>query len=367
MRQSVPVPLPGREYSIEIGPGLLAEAGTLLAGRRKPGRVMVVTNPTVARLYLEKLRASLAEAGFTVSCAEVPDGEEYKTLDQAAFLYDRAVQAGLDRSDLIVSLGGGVIGDLAGFVAATYLRGVAFVQIPTTILAQVDSSIGGKVGVNLPVGKNMVGAFHQPLLVLIDPLTLKTLPEREIRSGLIEVLKHGLLEADYFTWYEAHLPGLLALDQADLVEGIAGSCRIKTRIVLADEREQGLRALLNLGHTVGHAVETVSGYGRWRHGEAVGLGLIVAGRLSQRLGLGATEAARLEAAVRATLANQLPWPEKDQVEPILAALYKDKKTLGGRLRLVLLQAIGRVVIDSSTPGEAIRAELAVLTRREAEN
>lgn len=358
LRQTVVVPLPGREYSIEIGPGLMRETGVLLAKRHPPGRVLVVTNPTVGRWYLEPLRGGLAGAGFNVKHAEVPDGEEYKTLDQAGRLFQLAAEAGLDRGDLVVSLGGGVIGDLAGFVAATYLRGLAFAQIPTTILAQVDSSIGGKVAVNLPAGKNLVGAFHQPILVLIDPHTLRTLPEREVRSGLIEVLKHGLLEADYFAWCEEHLSRLLALEDAALVEGIAWSCRIKAAVVAADEREHGPRALLNLGHTVGHALENVAGYGTWRHGEAVGFGLLIAARLAVKLSwLQVPEAERIAAAVRAVLGPYLPALREGEKERIVQALYLDKKTLGGRLRFALPQGIGRAAVTDRVEEDMVREEL----------
>ncbi|MCL6615317.1 MAG: 3-dehydroquinate synthase, partial [Firmicutes bacterium] len=252
-----------------------------------------------------------------------------------------------------------VIGDLAGFVAATYLRGISFVQVPTTLLAQIDSSIGGKVAVNLPAGKNLVGAFHQPRLVAADTGTLRTLPERELRAGLVEMLKHGLLRADYFAWYEEHLPALLARDEGALADGIAESCRIKAAVVLADERERGgPRTLLNLGHTVGHALENVVGYGILRHGEAVGLGLIVAGRLSRRRGfLGAKELERIERAVAATLGPYLPRLSREQLDPIVAAFFRDKKTLGGRLRFVLLRGPGEAFVDEGIDPETVRAEL----------
>lgn len=359
------VSLPGHEYSIHVGPGLLGQAGPLLAGLGQRGRVLIVTNPTVAQWYLSPLRASLAEAGFTVQEARVPDSEEAKSLHEAAVLYDQAVTAGLDRADTIVSLGGGVVGDLSGFVAATYLRGLAFVQVPTTLLAQIDSSIGGKVAVNLPAGKNLVGAFHQPRLVLADTETLRTLPERELRAGLVEMLKHGLLEAEYFAWYEGNLDHLLAGDNGALVEGIAGSCRIKAAIVTADEREHGVRMLLNLGHTVGHALEAAAGYGFWRHGEAVGLGLIVAGRLSRRLGyIEDADRCRLERMVRATLGDGLPRIARDQIGSIVSALSHDKKNLGGQLRFVLLHGIGHAAVDGSVTPEMARVELIELAQPE---
>ncbi|NLG84070.1 MAG: 3-dehydroquinate synthase [Firmicutes bacterium] len=358
--------LPGHEYNIEIGAGLLSHLGSLVAPLGLGRRIMVVTNPTVARWYLTPVVDSLMAAGFAVRKAEVPDGEEYKSLAQAEVLYHEAVTAGLDRSDAILALGGGVIGDLAGFVAATYLRGIALLQVPTTLLAQIDSSIGGKVAVNLPAGKNLVGAFHQPRLVVTDPTTLRTLPERELRAGLVEMLKHGVLAADYFHWYERHLPALLACDEETLTEGIAGSCRIKAAVVLTDERERGgPRTLLNLGHTLGHALENVAGYGVWRHGEAVGLGLIVAGRLSRRLGfLDAEELERLEKTVAATLGPHLPRLRREQIDPLLAALFRDKKTLAGRLRFVLLGGIGQAFVAEGIEPSLVRAELEGLLETE---
>ena len=365
MSQSVVVRLPGREYEIKTGPGLIQQAGALLGGLGRRGRIMLVTNPTVARWYRKPLQDSLTRAGFTVIDAEVPDAEDAKSLLQAGELYGRAAEAGLDRSDAVVSLGGGVVGDLAGFVAATYLRGLAFVQVPTTLLAQIDSSIGGKVAVNLPAGKNLVGAFHQPILVLSDTETLRTLPDREMRAGLIELLKHGLLEADYFSWCERNLDGLLAGDGEVLAEGIAGSCLIKAAIVAADEREQGIRALLNLGHTVGHAVEVTAGYGVWRHGEAVGFGLLVAGRLSHRLGaLPIGDLGRLERVIRTVLGDRLPRIVPGQIEGILQALSRDKKVLHGVLRFVLLDGLGRARVETSVTPEMVRQELAGLVEGE---
>lgn len=358
--RTIPVPLPGREYPIQIGPGALWDIGPALVSQGRTGRVLVVTNPTVARWYLSPLCDSLAEAGFAVYTAEVPDGEDHKSLAQAELLYNQAIAAGLDRADTVVALGGGVIGDLAGFVAATYLRGLAFVQAPTTILAQIDSSIGGKVAVNLPAGKNLVGAFHQPVLVLADTVTLRTLPERELRAGLVEMLKHSLLDADYFAWYERNLGQMLAGSSAALVEGIAWSCRIKAGIVVADEREHGPRTLLNLGHTVGHALEQAAGYGRWRHGEAVGLGLLAAARLSKRIGLPAGEAARLEAAVRATLGGGLPRVARDRIDAVIEAMARDKKNLRGKLRFVLLEKIGRAAVDETVTPALVREEIMAL-------
>lgn len=365
MSERIPVRVPGHEYEIHVGPGLLGRAGSILAGLRRGGRVFLVTNPVVARWHLAPLRESLIRAGFSLCEAVVPDGEEYKTLAQVEELYARAVEAELDRGDMVVALGGGVIGDLAGFVAATYLRGLAFVQVPTTLLAQVDSSVGGKVGVNLPAGKNLVGAFHQPCLVVSDVATLRTLPERELRAGMIELLKHDLLVPGEFSRYEANLGKLLAGDEAALTEGVARSCRLKAAVVAQDERELGGRIRLNLGHTVGHALEKAAGYGTWRHGEAVGLGLVVAGRLSCRLGrLAAGDLARLERAVTATL-GRLPAVRPEQIDPMLRALGRDKKIHAGSLRFVLPVALGQTeVIENVTP-EMVGRELAGLARPEA--
>ncbi len=365
MIEEIPVPLPGREYCIRVGPGLLSQVGETLARLGQRGRVLLVTNPTVARWYLAPVRESLNSAGFAVHEALVPDGEEYKSLDQTGALYGLAAGARLDRSDAVIALGGGVIGDLAGFVAATYLRGVNFVQLPTTVLAQIDSSIGGKVAVNLPAGKNLVGAFHQPRLVLADIESLRTLPPEEFRAGLIEMLKHGLLDAAYFDWYEENLIGMCRGETALLTDGIAHSCRIKAAIVVEDEREHGKRTLLNLGHTVGHALEKVAGYGVWRHGEAVGLGLIMAGRLSRRLGmLSDVELDRLTRIVYDTLGPRLPVLSQNQVQPLMQALFLDKKTMAGRLRFVLPAEIGRAIVTDSISEAIIHEELSALVRPE---
>lgn len=354
----VDVPLPGREYAIHIGRGLIARCGELLADLGRPGRALVVTNPTVARWYLPPLRDSLFAAGYRVHEVLVPDGEEYKSLAQAGKLYAAAARASLDRTDAVVALGGGVIGDLAGFVAATYLRGLAFVQLPTTLLAQIDSSIGGKTAINLPEGKNLVGAFHQPRLVVSDTGSLATLPEREIRSGLVEMLKHGLLDAEYFAWYEENLPGLIGREEEILRRGIAWSCRIKAAIVVSDERESGPRALLNLGHTVGHALEKVAGYGRWRHGEAVGFGCLAAGEIARVLGmLTEGEWRRLAGAVRTTLGPRMPRIDGAQIEPLISALYLDKKTVAGRLRFVLPHGIGGAKVADAVDEEQVRRAL----------
>ncbi|MDI6631954.1 MAG: 3-dehydroquinate synthase, partial [Thermoanaerobacteraceae bacterium] len=281
----VRVELGPRSYPIYVASGCLGKLGRIAQQHLTGRRMLVVTNPVVAGLYGEAVKRSLAEAGFQVGEAQIPDGEEYKTLATVAGLYDAAFTGGLERGDAVLALGGGVVGDIAGFLAATYMRGVPFVQVPTTLLAQVDSSVGGKVGVNHPGGKNLIGAFYQPRFVLIDPDTLATLPSREVRAGLAEVIKYGVIsDAGFFSWLEANIDRLLNLEPAALEHAIAASCRIKAAVVSADETETGLRAILNFGHTVGHALEAVTGYQRFVHGEAVAIGMVAAARLAVRLG-----------------------------------------------------------------------------------
>lgn len=334
-----------RSYPIYIGAGILPELGDYLRKLPVEKKALLVTNPTVNRLYGKAAADSLARAGFRVTVAEVGDGEEYKTLATAEELYDRAFAAELDRKSPVIALGGGVVGDVAGFVAATYMRGVPFVQVPTTLLAQVDSSVGGKVAVNHPRGKNIIGAFYQPCLVLTDISTLSSLPAREVRSGLAEVIKYGVIwSTEFFAWLEKNIERLLAGDAEALVYAVRESCRIKARVVAEDETEQGLRAILNYGHTVGHAIEAVTGYTRYTHGEAVGIGMAAAARLAAALGmLPESHRARIEALVRrAGLPAELPAGLA--AGDLLECIYHDKKVTGGRLTFVLPERIGRVVI-----------------------
>jgi 3-dehydroquinate synthase len=290
---SLTVELGARAYPIHIGAGLLRDAGGL--GALLPARkVAVVTNSTVAPLYASLVHA--ARAGRETHDIVLPDGESHKSLATVSKIFDALLERRFARDDLIVALGGGVIGDMAGFAAACYQRGIGFVQIPTTLLAQVDSSVGGKTGVNHPLGKNMIGAFHQPLAVVADIDTLRTLPTRELRAGLAEVIKYGLIgDATFFAWLEANVEALLALDAAAVTHAVHRSCAIKAAIVARDEHEQGDRALLNLGHTFGHAIESVTGYTRWLHGEAVAAGMMMAATLSQHCGwMSQAQLARLE-------------------------------------------------------------------------
>jgi len=344
-----------RSYPILIGPGLLGDARVLdeAIGARD---VLVVTNDVVAPLYLERLADTLE--GRRVARVVLPDGERHKTLDTVARVLDALVEHRMNRDACVAALGGGVVGDLAGFAAACYQRGVDYVQLPTTLLAQVDSSVGGKTGVNHPGGKNLIGAFHQPRAVVSDTATLATLLPREFRAGLAEVIKYGLVaDPAFLAWLEERLDALLALEPAALAHAIRRCCEIKAEIVAQDEREHGRRALLNLGHTFGHAIEAAAGYGEWLHGEAVGAGMLMAADLSRRLGwLEEADVGR----VRTLLARAgLPLA----APPIgaaraLALMGMDKKVLAGRIRLVLLERLGRGVVSGDYPADALRATLA---------
>lgn len=343
-----------RGYPILIGPGLLG-AVPVLAESVVARDVLVVTDTTVAPLYLSKLEHGLA--GKRVASVVLPDGERHKTLATLARVFDALVERRMNRDACVVALGGGVVGDMAGFAAACYQRGVDYVQVPTTLLAQVDSSVGGKTGVNHPGGKNLIGAFHQPRAVVADTETLRTLPAREFRAGLAEVIKYGLVaDAGFLAWIEANLGALLQMDPAALTHAIRRSCELKAGIVAEDEREHGRRALLNLGHTFGHAIETAAGYGEWLHGEAVGAGMLMAADLSCRLGwLSPADVGRLrDLLLRAGLPAAAP--------PIGAAralelMGMDKKVLAGRIRLVLMRGIGEGIVTGDYPAEALSATL----------
>ncbi|MCO6439609.1 MAG: 3-dehydroquinate synthase [Nitrococcus mobilis] len=351
---TVHVDLKERSYPIYIDQGLLEKAELL--HRHIPGtQVLVVTNETVAPLYLERVCTALA--GFDLGQVILPDGEQHKTLETATRIYDALIDQGCNRSATLVGLGGGVVGDITGFVAATYQRGVHFIQIPTTLLALVDSSVGGKTGVNHPRGKNMIGAFHQPRCVLADTATLGTLPEREFRAGIAEVIKYGLIQ-DYafFQWLERHLTRVLARDPAALMYIIEQSCRNKAYVVAADERESGQRALLNLGHTFGHAIETATGYREWLHGEAVAVGMCMAAHLSASMGwMSAKAFERTESLIQAAGLPVLPPPlSPDALRKLMAI---DKKASNGRLRLVLLEGIGSAVVTEAFDDQALTMTL----------
>jgi 3-dehydroquinate synthase len=349
------VALGERSYPIYIGRGLISDPalyGPHIAG----SQVLVVSNETVAPLYLDRVRRALA--GRQVQEAILPDGEAYKTLDVWNRVFDALLAHRFGRDCTIVALGGGVVGDMAGFAAACYQRGVAFIQVPTTLLAQVDSSVGGKTGVNHALGKNMIGAFHQPNAVIVDTDSLATLPDRELAAGIAEVYKYGLIrDPAFFDWIEANMGALLGRDPAALAQAIERSCRNKAEVVGADERESGDRALLNLGHTFGHAIETGTGYGAWLHGEAIAVGMCMAADLSERLGwIGAPDLERIRTL---TLAARLPVTPPPGLGPerFLDLMAVDKKVLSGRLRLVLLRGIGDAVVTGDFDPQALQATL----------
>jgi len=352
--KTLTVALGERSYPIYIGQNLLGDRELLR--RHIPGNcVMVVSNETVAPLYLSQLTPGLA--GLRQNKVILPDGEEYKTLDTLNSVYTAMLQNRHDRSSTLLALGGGVVGDITGFAAASYLRGVNFIQIPTTLLAQVDSSVGGKTGVNHSLGKNMIGAFYQPLCVIIDTNTLNTLDDRQLSAGLAEVIKYGLIEDyQFFEWLEAHIDALLSRDPKALSFAIQRSCEDKAAVVAADEREQsGRRALLNLGHTFGHAIEVGMGYGTWLHGEAVSVGMLMAAEMSQCQGwLQASDVKRIRRILqRAQLPVNVPPQMTGERFKELMAL--DKKVIGGRLRLVLMRSIGRAVVTPEFDSEALEA------------
>ena len=337
--RSITVELGERSYPIFIGSGLLGGGFDLSAHVRGPD-CLVVTNETVEPLYLDALVANLT--GKQVRVISLPDGEAYKTLETVEDILDTLVENGANRDTTVVALGGGVVGDIAGFAAACYMRGVDFVQAPTTLLAQVDSSVGGKTGVNHASGKNLIGAFHQPRAVLIDTGTLKTLPDRELKAGLAEVIKYGaIVDADFFAWIEDNLEALIARDADALAAAVQRSCELKAEIVAEDERESGRRALLNFGHTFGHAIEHCQGYGEWLHGEAVAAGMVMAAQLSAN---DAAFAGRIEKLLeRAGLPTR---PPAIAANDLLAAMSLDKKVQGKQLRFVLLRSLGDAFVTS---------------------
>ena len=340
------VDLGERSYPIAIGPSLLDDAG-LLARHVGGKKVAIVSNDTVAPLYLERVRAPLAAAGKEVISVVLPDGEEHKNWASLMQVFDALLANKCDRKTTLVALGGGVIGDMTGYAAASYMRGVDFIQVPTTLLSQVDSSVGGKTGINHPLGKNMIGAFYQPRAVIADTGTLETLPDRELSAGLAEVIKHGaIIDGVFFDWIEANIGRLMARDKGALAYAIARSCEIKADVVRQDEREGGLRAILNFGHTFGHAIEAGLGYGVWLHGEAVGCGMVMAAELSQRMGMiDADTVQRLRALVDAA---GLPTRAPDLgVERWLELMEVDKKNEGGAIKFILLQPLGTAIITQA--------------------
>jgi 3-dehydroquinate synthase len=355
--RTLTVQLGDRSYPIHIGPGLLRRAD-LLIGRLAQKRVALITNTTIEPLYLKPLQAALEAAGVGVLSIVVPDGEAHKNWQTLNSIFDRLIAGRCERKTTILALGGGVIGDLAGFAAATYQRGVPFIQLPTTLLAHVDSSVGGKTAINHPLGKNMIGAFYQPRSVIIDTDTLDTLPGREFAAGVAEVIKYGAIrDAVFFEWLEQNLERLMAREPEAVAYAIERSCINKAEVVGQDEREEGQRALLNYGHTFGHAIETGVGYGAWLHGEAVSAGMVLAALLSERIGvLGKQQVARLVSLLRRA---RLPViaPELG-VERYLELMAHDKKAQGGLLRFVLLRRLGEAFVTAEVPAAAVEATLA---------
>lgn len=345
---SLTVGLNERSYPIYFGTGVLAGIGSLCRDLKLGAKVAVVTNPTVGAFYREPVMASLDAAGFGAVCVEIPDGEEFKNSEILDSIYDRLIDSGLDRGAFIIALGGGVVGDIAGFAAASYLRGIPFVQIPTTLLAQVDSSVGGKTGINHSKGKNLIGAFYQPRLVLIDVETLDTLAEREYLSGLAEVVKYGVaLDRDFFDQIRSSTDRLLVREKESLLAVIKRCCAIKASIVEQDERENGLRAVLNYGHTMGHAVETLTGYTAYKHGEAVSIGMVQAARFSQAMGF--ADASDTEQIIDLLQKLRLPIePPCFRAEDYTAALFRDKKMRDGGLNFVFNRGIGSFHIGRIT-------------------
>ncbi len=350
IRQTVTIALGERSYPIEIGQGLLGDAATF-AGLPAANAALVVTNATVAPLYLARLQAALSPHYRQLHAVVLPDGEQYKTWESLNQVFDALLGHACDRKTVLFALGGGVVGDMTGFAAACYMRGVPFVQVPTTLLAQVDSSVGGKTAINHPLGKNMVGAFYQPLRVVCDLDSLATLPARELSAGLAEVIKYGpIADLAFLDWIEASMPALVARDPQALAHAVRRSCEIKAWVVSQDEREAGLRAILNFGHTFGHAMEAGLGYGQWLHGEAVGAGMVMAATLSQRLGLLAPAMVRRLTTLIAAAGLPVKGPVLDATDNAgryLALMRVDKKAEAGAIKFVLAQDGGSAVVQAA--------------------
>lgn len=363
---AIQVDLGSRSYPIHVRTGLLQDASRLVSAATRARRLLLVSHPLLMELHGRRLASNLVEAGFELSVAEVPPGEKSKSLSMVSKLYGQMAANGLDRHSCVLALGGGVIGDLAGFAAATWLRGIDVIQIPTTLLAMVDSAIGGKTGVNLPIGKNLVGAFHQPQAVLADPEVLATLPPRDVRSGMAEVIKSGIIaDAKLFDFVEANTERCRKGEPSVLARCIVDSAACKARVVSADEREGGLRAILNYGHTAGHAVEKAAGYRRLRHGEAVAIGMVAAARIGvlvARTPVAIVD--RIEALV-AALGLPSKVPEGIGVEQLIATMALDKKAKGGSVKWVMATDIGTVETNVVVPEDAVRAVLTGMGATEA--
>jgi 3-dehydroquinate synthase len=350
--QTLTVNLGDRSYPIHVGANILGRIGEFLQKSGLRGKVAVVSNPTVAQLYLDPVHKALSASGFEVAPILLPDGEEHKNLESLAAIYDGLVQARLERKSCILALGGGVIGDIAGFAAATYLRGVPYVQLPTTLLAQVDSSVGGKTGVNHRHGKNLIGAFYQPRLVLIDVAVLSTLSRRELVAGFAEVVKYGIIEDPaLFVFLEQNMARLLGLDRELLIQVIAACCTIKSRVVEQDEREDDYRAVLNFGHTIGHALEAATGYQQFLHGEAVGVGMVKAATLSLQQGF--CDRQSFQRVIQLIKSAGLPveFPSTVSIEKLIQGMEVDKKAAAGKIKFVMCEGIGKTRFHWLAPGE----------------
>lgn len=353
--KTLTVDLGDRSYPIYIGASILTNPETW-ARHIKGRQVMIVSNETVAPLYLEQIRSALA--AWQVDEVILPDGEQFKTLDVLNRIFDALLSRSHNRTTTLIALGGGVVGDMCGFAAACYQRGVDFIQVPTTLLSQVDSSVGGKTGVNHPLGKNMIGAFYQPNAVLIDTLTLNTLPARELSAGMAEVIKYGLIaDQAFYRWILDNISGLMAMDQELLATAIERSCACKARVVSQDETETGIRAILNFGHTFGHAIEAHQGYGSWLHGEAVGTGMLMAADLCKRMGTLAAGDLHTLRNLLASAGLPLAAPANMGVEDFLSRMKIDKKVMDGRIRLVLLNAIGEAFVTTDVSAELLEQTL----------
>ncbi|QDU87148.1 3-dehydroquinate synthase [Pirellulimonas nuda] len=358
------VDLGERSYDIEIGSGNSASLAGFIEARRPTEHVVVVTDSNVAGLHADALSDRLTDQGLEVLLLEIDAGEPSKCADMAFELWSRMLEEGVDRKSVVLAIGGGVVGDLAGFVAATFMRGLPFFQAPTTLLAQVDSSVGGKVGINLPGGKNMVGAFWQPAGVLVDVDLLATLPEREYRAGMAEVVKYGvILDAEFFAYLEANVEGINARLPEVLRHVVKRCCRLKADVVEADETEtSGRRAVLNYGHTFGHALEAATGYTRLLHGEAVAIGMTCAARLSEAIGAAPCGFTQRQSALLETIGLPTTTPVDLDPEELLELMWRDKKVEGGQLRLVLARTFGDVGLFADTPSEAILTAIGPSTR-----
>jgi 3-dehydroquinate synthase len=352
------VDLASRSYPIYIGTNLLEQPALFEPHLKSSSTVFIVSNTTVAPLYAKTLMNTLSQLGKTVRLLELPDGESFKDWQHLQLIFDELLAHGADRQSMIIALGGGVVGDMAGFGAASFMRGIRFIQVPTSLLAQVDSSVGGKTGINHPLGKNMIGAFHQPVAVIADLITLRTLPPRELSAGLAEVIKHGAIaDADFLDWIEANTSALLACDTDAMAHAVLRSCEIKSAVVSADEREGGIRATLNFGHTFGHAIESGLGYGEWLHGEAVGCGMVMAADLSTRLGhISKADAQRLK---RIIASMHLPIaPPKLGSQRFMELMQVDKKTEAGQIRYITLGSIGAARIQQVPDATVIETLIA---------